>query len=362
MFASARKERAQTVGKCAKDDSKPMHTNVKANIIRNSLRISFNLCFIYVSLCVAQARHTSNHYWCRPIAPPASFAPGAISEQSWKSSPIVRQGLRLIYIDPYHVRRIPTMVDAGNQCPAWSPKRNRIAFSYRRYWVNPTIPTKFPAHADKRAGIWCVNVDGTAIHQLTHGYDQSPRWSPDGSRIVFSRYLDARRSQVDVYSVKTGSVIAVTPSSKQAYDPDWSPDGKTIAYTLVGRTCSKVWLQNVASGRCRILTDQPRGKCDFGRWSPDGKWLLFVNQSDNWYSGSLYRMHLDGHARYRLHCARVLADEPASWSPDGNRIAYVAYTAREAVAIRTCDPNGRNVQQVSPPAGVFDNTDYWPDW
>src|SRR3954451_7387044 len=39
-------------------------------------------------------------------------------------------------------------------------------------------------------GLWVMRADGTELHLLTHGEDFFPRWSPDGSNIVFGRFAD----------------------------------------------------------------------------------------------------------------------------------------------------------------------------
>lgn len=57
--------------------------------------------------------------------------------------------------------------------PAWSPDGTRIAFSRG-------LP-------ERQSGIWLINAGGGDERRLTSEVDESPRWSPDGTKILFRR-------------------------------------------------------------------------------------------------------------------------------------------------------------------------------
>jgi dipeptidyl aminopeptidase/acylaminoacyl peptidase len=62
------------------------------------------------------------------------------------------------------------------------------------------------------------------------GNNGSPRWSPDGSKILFVSGRD-NHALIGVYDVKTHKVDYVSPSVDCDGSPTWSPDGKRIAFT-----------------------------------------------------------------------------------------------------------------------------------
>ena len=118
--------------------------------------------------------------------------------------------------------------DNDNQSANGGASRNgQIVF--RRY---------FNAEHTKGA-IFTMNPDGSHIRQITHPpkgwYDNVPAWSPDGKRITFERFkTDESTSRVMVVNPDTGNTRAVVPCTGErcvyASDPDFSPDGHSIAY------------------------------------------------------------------------------------------------------------------------------------
>src|SRR5205809_871874 len=73
---------------------------------------------------------------------------------------------------------------------------------------------------------------------------------------------------------------------KAVSDPQLSPDGKWVAYTVTeyslkdNRGTARVWLADVATGQTRRLTEGP-GSDRQPRWSPDGATLAFVSTRQN---------------------------------------------------------------------------------
>src|SRR4051794_1349605 len=86
---------------------------------------------------------------------------------------------------------------------------------------------------------------------------------------------------------------------KRVADPQISPDGKLVAYTVTSAdldnnsTSSSIWLAPTASrGEPRQLTNVPGKKDRHPRWSPDGKYVLF--ESNRGGSSQLWCIALSG--------------------------------------------------------------------
>jgi dipeptidyl aminopeptidase/acylaminoacyl peptidase len=110
--------------------------------------------------------------------------------------------------------------------PRISPDGTRVAF------VRVSV-TKDKSGYD--TALWVAPADGSgAPRAFTNGpRDASPRWSPDGKWIVFTRAggKDSRTAQLYLISSEGGEARALTDLPRGAGSPEWSPDGKTIAFT-----------------------------------------------------------------------------------------------------------------------------------
>ncbi len=111
-------------------------------------------------------------------------------------------------------------------------------------------------------------------------------------------------------------------------DPDVSPDGKLVAYTVtsIDREADETHLAVYVArldghAAARRFT---QGKRDHSpRWSPDGKYLAFVSTRGD--KNQLFLAPLDGGEPRQLTKSKFGVAQPA-WSPDGKRIAFVQRT------------------------------------
>jgi len=80
--------------------------------------------------------------------------------------------------------------------------------------------------------LWRIRHDGTERTQLTQfpGEANKPKWSPDGSKIVFEGKPEGRPPNIYVVNVEGGPWQELLPSGRNHQSPDWSPDGKSIVY------------------------------------------------------------------------------------------------------------------------------------
>ncbi len=119
--------------------------------------------------------------------------------------------------------------------PQIAPDGSQVAF------VKVTVDAE---KDDYLTSIWLVPVParGSAIEprRLTNGpHDTAPRWSPDGTRLIFGRTTEKdgkpRPTQLYLLSFTGGEARPLTDLPKGASSPAWSPDGKTVVF-LSGTT------------------------------------------------------------------------------------------------------------------------------
>jgi eukaryotic-like serine/threonine-protein kinase len=147
-------------------------------------------------------------------------------------------------------QRVQVTLDPGLEIdPALSPDGRLIAYS-----TGPSSTMR----------VFVRQVDGGSVHPVApdlEGDQRLPRWSPDGTRILF------RTDRGFAIAPALGGAARVLPLSGFFTDAVWSPDGKEIAYSVDGALVR----QEIDGGSPRVIA--PRTELFLLAWSPDGRWI-----------------------------------------------------------------------------------------
>ena len=214
-----------------------------------------------------------------------------------------------------------TLEGVSSSHPRWSPDGKYLAFLSAR-------------NAGKNQ-VWLLNRlggEGVRLTEIAQGVNDF-EWSPDGKRLVLILqdpkpedvaakgkdkdkeqatpkpktpppfvidrlqfkedtvgYLDRRRTHLYVFDFDKKSVTQVTSGDFDDTEPAWSPDSRSLAFTSNrstpdpdGNFNSDIWVvaaDNADKGAHLTQVTTNLGSDHAPTWSPDGKWIAFVSQTD----------------------------------------------------------------------------------
>src|SRR5947207_911883 len=228
--------------------------------------------------------------------------------------------------------------------PAWSPDGTRLAFTRTPDWRTCEI---YVARADGSDAVKITSPQpgfGEPIPWCAH----SPAWSPDGTEIAFGGGDFA-----GVYSGETFVFVASADApdtrrllgSGQHNDdyPTWSPDGTKIAFaTSYGAIIEEpgdIYVMRVDGGGAVNLT--PSGYGVEPAWSTDGSQLAFASD------GGIWLMNPGGSDRTNLTAGLGLAATSPAWSPDGAQIVFVGTSASSNSDLYLINRDGTGLRQLT---------------
>lgn len=238
--------------------------------------------------------------------------------------------------------------EKGESAPQWSPDGTQVAFL---------------ADRDKGNQIWIIPANGGEADKLTSEENgvQGFRWSPDGKTVAFltrDTFKDKaerekkRKDKYDTIVVDDDLqfthlwTIAIDSKEKKRLtegtfsisNPQWSPDGKSIAFVrsplgvqessfidISEDRNTDIYIIPATGGAARQFTANPAGDSN-PQWSPDGKWIAYISNTEpkSWAAKSdILVAPAEGSApRNITKDFNESVSAGIEWSPDGKALYF----------------------------------------
>lgn len=222
-------------------------------------------------------------------------------------------------------RQIAAQLRGGAHFPDWSPDGKSILFTAGR--------------SAEHEGVYLIHADGSGLRPvLSDSVNEYryPSWAPDGRRFAVASW-NPSGSAILVADVASGARRQVLAADTVYLDcPQWLPKGDVLLLTVY-LSSSYPWRNpsvtdaradlaafDLQSGRVRFVTADHDKLNNYGRWSPDARWIVF--QSDRhappfrdstpthyrFDSLEIYIVHPDGSGLRRL-TTNTYVDGHPSW-------------------------------------------------
>jgi Tol biopolymer transport system component len=169
--------------------------------------------------------------------------------------------------------------------------------------------------------LWTMRFDGSGLAQLTNDKvpDIFPEWSPNGKKIAWARG-DSGAEEIWVMNADGSGRRQITNNAFSDIDPVWSPDSTQIAFRSIRDGNPDIYVINVDGTSERRLTNTP-GIDNAPDWSPDGTRIVFSSERSGAFA--VWTMSAaDGSDARQLTPDSLQAGIPR-YSPTGSQIAFV---------------------------------------
>jgi TolB protein len=182
--------------------------------------------------------------------------------------------------------------------PRFSPDGSKVVMSLQQ--------------EDGNANIYSMDLGSRNTTRLTNSssIDTSPSYSPDGSQIVFESDRGGRQ-QLYVMGANGGGATRISFGNGSYSTPVWSPRGDLIAFTKQSGGQFSIGVMRPDGSGERILTTGFHNEGP--TWAPNGRVLMFFRQGSGSSGPQLYSIDLTGRNEQKVETPNFGSD-PA-WSP-----------------------------------------------
>ena len=196
-----------------------------------------------------------------------------------------------------------------------------------------------------------MRPNGRDLRQITHvsGDALAPDWSPDGRLIAFT-IETADSAQIAIMDADGGSPVTLpkAPGHVLEKEPSFTPDGRRLVFYTYNGEVEAIWSMKLDGTDRRLSTTGP---WDDPNVSPDGRRLAFIGLNGEPFGQALFTSGADGSNPLMLTPFSFNVGFKIDWAPDGRELTFIhnGGFARpgESANIATIRPNGTGLRVLT---------------
>jgi Tol biopolymer transport system component len=279
--------------------------------------------------------------------------------------------IHIASVEEWHEREVAAGADSKERMGffslAWSPEGKWLAY------VREEVREEKPPPDNRSASLWRIRADGSDATELFNTASVSgglmvASWSPDSQYILFwpvplfSPSTLADGVSLMVIAAAGGQPIELV-DSMLAYSDflAWSPDGQLLAITVGGgrETWShkRIAVMELTRKELTYLTDDKTAAFS-PAWSPNGQRIAYVAAPNIGFVGEgkeakagaaqhrIWMMKRDGSEKRQLTRDAAYRDEQPLWLADGTHILFARLDQNDRVSLWLMRSDGSELQQV----------------
>ena len=285
----------------------------------------------------------------------------------------IRQ-LFCIESDGYNSQQLTNISENVYHGLSWSPDGKNIVFDTQsagiyivnleskitKFLCNGGVPTWSPegskiALVDNKK-IYIIDASGGTPKQLIEFEAGAINWSPGGQKLALRSFGSI--TQIYTVDVDGGGLTKISREPTIQDDgPRWSPDGTKILYISTINDDTEIFVANSDGTNHVNLTNNIGADYDHN-WSPDGDYICFRSYREG-SSSQIYLMNYDGTSPINLSNNSAFELLP-SFSPDSEQIVFTSDVDGIANEIYVMDRDGSNRYRL-----IYSDKDNWvtyPTW